>query len=588
MERLLLTGGTLTAHSANTVTPSPLSPYAGTVIKIADNDKGVWVVGDARTNAAGNFSFSATVQLYTDETNIAGACAYASSYPPVSNWLDDTKITFNGTPMYIITLTPSGGGADEIVEAGSTFLLPCSYTMSSFTDATGAPGIINCKPPTGLSLTANPATICKDESTTLTASAGGAASYSINGNDWYPSPAFKVTPGSNASYTLYAKTEEGCVAAVADAAMVTVNPLPTNLTLTASPATICLGASTTLTAYATDGALYSLDGNDWKTTTTFNDSPVSPASYTLHVKTSAGCSTTKTDAATVMVYPAFSPGTITTASVTTDKGTDPNVTIDNITAASGGDGNITYQWRRTGDSNATLNGNAATYTIGTDVDDYSTAGTYYFNRYTHDGVCSTTWVAATGTYTLYVVGPPGTFSTTLCQQCCWDGDVVNPSASTWVDCHVTTYVYPFSGLAYTGVRWNGSTYSDHPTSDKDGRKNTAVLLSTGPENAARKCQNLGTGWYLPAYEELVNMGVGDDSGYPPLNNLSGANLLKLPNGVSNGCFWSSTGYYNNEGRFHYKTTDDTYLFYGIYFDYFGYPSYRTGGAEEYFTCAWRP
>jgi uncharacterized protein (TIGR02145 family) len=138
MTRMLISGGTLTTHTAT---------KAGTGEFIPENDMGAWVYGDARY--AG--SFSATVQLYTKETDIiiAGACAYASSYPPVSNWLDDTRIVFNGTPMYEIKLLHEDGFTIETVEAGSTFLLPCDYTMSSFTDKTGAPGITGIYQPQG-------------------------------------------------------------------------------------------------------------------------------------------------------------------------------------------------------------------------------------------------------------------------------------------------------------------------------------------------------------------------------------------------------------------------------------------------------
>jgi hypothetical protein len=124
--------------------------------------------------------------------------------------------------MYEIKLLHSDGYTVETIESGSTFLLPCDYTMSSFTDATGAPGIIKCLAPTGLTLTANPETICAGATVTLTASATGASSYSINGNDWYPSPVFEVTPTSTTSYTLYAQTEAECVGSVADAAVVSV------------------------------------------------------------------------------------------------------------------------------------------------------------------------------------------------------------------------------------------------------------------------------------------------------------------------------------------------------------------------------
>jgi uncharacterized protein (TIGR02145 family) len=109
---------------------------AGTVTKISGNDKGVLVVGNARS--AGNFS--ATVKLFTATPDIAGACAYASNYPPVGEYSSDAPIlSFTGTPMYDIQLTYSGGGS-ATVKSGGAFLLPCNYTPTSFTDATGAPG----------------------------------------------------------------------------------------------------------------------------------------------------------------------------------------------------------------------------------------------------------------------------------------------------------------------------------------------------------------------------------------------------------------------------------------------------------------
>jgi uncharacterized protein (TIGR02145 family) len=127
MERLPVTGGTATA---------------GTVTKISSNDKGVWIAGNARS--AG--SFSATVKLLTATTDVAGACAYASNYPPVGEYSSDAPIlSFTGTPMYEISLTRSGGES-ATVKAGDTFLLPCDYTPTSFTDATGAPGRLNGVP----------------------------------------------------------------------------------------------------------------------------------------------------------------------------------------------------------------------------------------------------------------------------------------------------------------------------------------------------------------------------------------------------------------------------------------------------------
>ncbi|MDR2361182.1 MAG: hypothetical protein LBD91_00425, partial [Prevotellaceae bacterium] len=103
------------------------------------------------------------------------------------------------------------------------------------------------------------------------------------------------------------------------------------------------------------------------------------------------------------VYYSFTAGSITTASDTTMVGTDPGITITNATPASGGDENITYQWRRSGTSSATLTGSAATYSIGTAASNYTGDGTYIFKRYAHDGTCNTSWEESSGQYTLTVI-----------------------------------------------------------------------------------------------------------------------------------------------------------------------------------------
>jgi hypothetical protein len=54
------------------------------------------------------------------------------------------------------------------VKSGSTFLLPCSYTISSFTDATGAPGILSCIPSSDIyNLTVSATTYCPGNTVTF-------------------------------------------------------------------------------------------------------------------------------------------------------------------------------------------------------------------------------------------------------------------------------------------------------------------------------------------------------------------------------------------------------------------------------------
>jgi hypothetical protein len=326
MELLLGAGATLTDTS---------SPGVGALVE--ENIKGAWVVGDARTNAAG--SFSATVQLLTATADLYGACAYASSYPPVGQYVSPSEIVFTGTPMYEVTLIPEGGGAAETVSSGSTFLLPCDYTMSSFTDATGAPGIINCLKPTGLTLASPFAAVCAGTTVTLTASASGAASYSINGTDWQTSPVFEVSPSSTTPYTLYAKTDKGCVAALADAAVVTVNPLPNAPTSPSSNSrcgngTVAFSATVpsghTIDWYTTSNGTTLVSGGSSVTSI----SPSLTVTTTYHAQarnTTTGCVSATRRAVTGTVNPI--PG------VPTISGKTSYCTSGTITAAAGTNGN---------------------------------------------------------------------------------------------------------------------------------------------------------------------------------------------------------------------------------------------------------
>jgi hypothetical protein len=215
MERLpllpLSSGATLTDTSA---------PGVGVLKEVPGNDKGMWVAGNARTDG----SFSATVQLLTATAEIAGACAYASGYPPVGAWLDDAKIGFTGTPMYEVMLTHTDGST-VTVESGSAFLLSCDYTATSFTDKTGAPGIFNCAlfAPTVAS-----AAFCYGASGQLQAVAASEAALS-----WYDAPTggallsaggvLPLTPlySNTTAYYAQAAMDNGCV--VRTKAIYTVN-----------------------------------------------------------------------------------------------------------------------------------------------------------------------------------------------------------------------------------------------------------------------------------------------------------------------------------------------------------------------------
>jgi hypothetical protein len=148
MERLpLLSGATLTETSPG-----------GKVIEEPDNNKGVWVAGNARTEG----SFSATVKLLTAIKDVGGACVYGSNYPPVGEYSssDASVITFTGTPQYDVTLLHESGNL-VTTTTNSPLNVPVGYTVHSFTDKTAAPGKLSCIPSTVYDLTASASSFCE-------------------------------------------------------------------------------------------------------------------------------------------------------------------------------------------------------------------------------------------------------------------------------------------------------------------------------------------------------------------------------------------------------------------------------------------
>ena len=127
----------------------------------------------------------------------------------------------------------------------------------------------------------------------------------------------------------------------------------------------------------------------------------------------------------VAVCPAFDAGAIATAGQTVCSGNTVTAIASN-TDASGGNGNITYEWRRNG---APVNyTNAATYNpaaYGT------TAGTHTFTRWAHDGVCNTAWTQSAGSWVLQVTASAQvTLTTANSSQIVENGATITPMIYT--------------------------------------------------------------------------------------------------------------------------------------------------------------
>jgi hypothetical protein len=136
-------GATLTTTSA---------PSVAKLVEVPGNNKGVWVIGNARQ--AGNFS--ATVKLLIPAANFSGMCVYAVNYPPVGQYMSASKMVFKGTPKYVVTLDNMA-----TVTVASSYSIPAGRTINSFTDATGAPGTIQCVTPVTQSLRVSAMSYCR-------------------------------------------------------------------------------------------------------------------------------------------------------------------------------------------------------------------------------------------------------------------------------------------------------------------------------------------------------------------------------------------------------------------------------------------
>jgi uncharacterized protein (TIGR02145 family) len=244
MKRLpLLPGATLTATSA---------PGVGRVEYAANNNKGVWVIGNARS--AG--SFGATVKLLTANATAAGACAYASNYPPVGQFNSGVDISFTGTAPYEIVMEHEDGGT-IVRKADSPYSVPASYTVQSFSDATGAPGVFKCRPMTGdIDFSVTPAVVAKGQAVSFAVSivpsspVASAITYTWSAPNFSPAShsgtPFNVTVpavGGNYPVTLTARSTGFCDLTKSKNVLVSDCIPPATFTLTASASGFCAGGA---------------------------------------------------------------------------------------------------------------------------------------------------------------------------------------------------------------------------------------------------------------------------------------------------------------------------------------------------------
>jgi len=391
-------------------------------------------------------------------------------------------LTAGGATTY--TWAPAAtlsGSTGTSVTANPT--VTTNYTITG----TNGNGCVN----TGVtSVTVNPlptitipsATICIGNSTTLTAA--GASSYT-----WSPGTGLSATTGasvtanptSTTNYTVTATNANGCVNT--NTISVTVNPLPT---VTVNSATVCPGASATLTAAG--ASTYT-----WNTTATgasITDTPVSTTNYTVTGTSAAGCVSTATASIAVL------------SSVVVGVNSATLCTGNSATLTAGGA--ATYSWTPAIGLSATSGGSVTANPTTTTI--YTVTGSA--------GTCSAT---ATSTVTVNPLPVITVNSGTIC---------IGQQTAILTAANASTYTWsPATGLSSP----NGSPVTATPTTttsytvtgtDANGcvnTKTTSVTVNPLPT------LNVNSGFICNGSTATLNVSGASTYTWSPATGLSATN-----------------------------------------------------------------
>ncbi len=251
---------------------------------------------------------------------------YQWQYYNGSSWANVS----NGIPAGAVYTgaTTATLGVSDISVAGDydyrCYITNCSAANNTVSNA--ATLTVNASPAKPSVITSGPLTFCAGGSVTLTSGAGstylwsnGATTQSIN-----------VT--ASGSYTVRVANAAGCLSPPSDPVNVTVNPLPSAPSITASgPVSFCAGGSVTLTSSA--GSTYL-----WSTGATTQSINVSiSGNYTVRITNAAGCQSPVSAPTVVTVNPLPVVSAGDDVSIANGTNTTLNGTVT-------GTGPFTYSW----------------------------------------------------------------------------------------------------------------------------------------------------------------------------------------------------------------------------------------------------
>ncbi|HOY31682.1 MAG TPA: DNRLRE domain-containing protein [Bacteroidales bacterium] len=246
-------------NTGATGTPVTVSPTTSTTYS---------VTGTTTAGCSSSASVSVTV---TPLPSVTASASPAAICPGQS-----TTLSASGASLYLWN-TGATGASITVSPTSSTTYAVTGTTSSGCSSTVSVSVTVNPIP--AITATAAPATVCSGQSASL--SAGGASSYSWNtGATGSP---ITVSPATSTTYSVTGTTSAGCSSSAS--VSVTVNPLPA-VSATASPAEICSGQNTTLTAAG--ASTYSW--NTGATGVSISVSPAGSANYVVTGTSAAGCS----------------------------------------------------------------------------------------------------------------------------------------------------------------------------------------------------------------------------------------------------------------------------------------------------------
>jgi RHS repeat-associated protein len=285
-----------------------------------DGSYGSGVSPTHKYTSPGIYAVKLTVSNNNGGTSSDTTKATIQCSPPTVSITANPAAIKTGDPCSLIWTSENAqsvsidNGIGAVAASGSISVNPQSTTTYTIT-ATGACGtqtqsvtITVYQPPT-VSINATPTSIITGQTSILSWSSTNAVTVTIDNNIGAvpANSSLTVKPTTTTTYTIYATGPGGT--ATASVTLTVTPPPPPIVTLTANPASIVQGSSSTLTWSSANATTLSIDNGIGAVNPT-GSTLVSPNQTTTYTITATGPGGTATSRATVTVTPAHNPPSI--------------------------------------------------------------------------------------------------------------------------------------------------------------------------------------------------------------------------------------------------------------------------------------